>query len=253
MLNPDLDLDALAEQYRQERRLRIENFLEAEVAAKIFQYCQESAEYRLVYSKDGQNVAMGMDELAKLSASEKKQMNLEIMNAGSKGEGFLYNGYQMGHAGDTEDEKLRFLHEVFEFFNGDALLSAVRTITGETGIVSADAQYTKFNPGHFLTRHRDVVPGKDRRVAYVYSSTGGWHPDWGGLLQFYREDGSPRDAWPPGFNILSLFDTSHIHSVTYVAPFAQAPRLSLSGWFRGEAVSGVEREVWSVKANLTPN
>ena len=104
MLNPDLDLDALAEQYRQERRLRIENFLEAEVAAKIFQYCQESAEYRLVYSKDGQNVAMGMDELAKLSASEKKQMNLEIMNAGSKGEGFLYNGYQMGHAGDTEDE-----------------------------------------------------------------------------------------------------------------------------------------------------
>ena len=64
---------------------------------------------------------MGMDELAKLSASEKKQMNLEIMNAGSKGEGFLYNGYQMGHAGDTEDEKLRFLHEVFEFFNGERI------------------------------------------------------------------------------------------------------------------------------------
>jgi Rps23 Pro-64 3,4-dihydroxylase Tpa1-like proline 4-hydroxylase len=252
MLNQDLDLGALAEQYRREKRLRIENFLEAEVAGRIFQYCQESVEYRLVFSRDGQNVTIAMDELAKLPESKKKEMNLEIMNTGSKGEGFLYCGYQMGQAVNTDDEKLLFLHEVFDFFNGDELLSAIRTITGEASIVSADAQYTRFTAGHFLTRHRDVIAGKDRRVAYVFSATWGWHPDWGGLLQFYQEDGTPEDAWSPGFNTLSLFDTSYIHSVTYVTPFAQAPRLSLSGWFRGLAAPSVGREVWNIKSNLTP-
>jgi Rps23 Pro-64 3,4-dihydroxylase Tpa1-like proline 4-hydroxylase len=85
----------------------------------------------------------------------------------------------------------------------------------------------------------------------VFSATWGWHPDWGGLLQFYQEDGTPEDAWSPGFNTLSLFDTSYIHSVTYVTPFAQAPRLSLSGWFRGLAAPSVGREVWNIKSNLT--
>jgi len=32
--------------------------------------------------------------------------------------------------------------------------------------------------------------------------------------------------------VLSLFDVRHVHSVTYVAPFAGAPRLSITGWFR---------------------
>ena len=251
MLNPNLDLSALAEQYQMKKRLRIESFLDAEVAGKIFQYCQESVKYNLVYSLNGQNSTMPMDELATLPASEKKEMNLEIMNAASKGAGFLYCGYMMDKVVETNDEKLQFLHEVFEFFNGDELISAIRTITGETSIVSADAQYTKFTPGHFLTRHRDVVAGKDRRVAYVFSATRGWHPDWGGLLQFYQEDGTPEDTWTPGFNTLSLFDTSYIHSVTYVTPFAQTPRLSLSGWFRGPANPVVAKEVWNIKSNLT--
>ena len=73
MLNQDLDLSALAEQYGREKRLRIESFLEAEVAGRIFQYCQESVEYRLVFSRDGQNVTMGMDELAKLRSRKKSR------------------------------------------------------------------------------------------------------------------------------------------------------------------------------------
>ena len=69
-------------------------------------------------------------------------------------------------------------------------------------------------------------------MAYVLSLTERWHPDWGGLLQFFEDNGTPRDAWVPGWNVLSLFDVRHVHSVTYVAPFAGAPRLSITGWFR---------------------
>jgi Rps23 Pro-64 3,4-dihydroxylase Tpa1-like proline 4-hydroxylase len=70
------------------------------------------------------------------------------------------------------------------------------------------------------------------RIENVLGLSKAWHPDWGGLLQFYEEDGTPGDAWIPHFNCLNLFDIRHIHSVTYVTPFAGEPRLSLTGWFR---------------------
>jgi Rps23 Pro-64 3,4-dihydroxylase Tpa1-like proline 4-hydroxylase len=59
-----------------------------------------------------------------------------------------------------------------------------------------------------------------------------WHPDWGGMLQFFQDDGTPRDAWAPQFNSLVLFDVAHVHSVTFVAPFAKTPRFAVTGWFR---------------------
>jgi SM-20-related protein len=31
---------------------------------------------------------------------------------------------------------------------------------------------------------------------------------------------------------MAIFDVRHIHSVTYVAPLAAKPRLSITGWFR---------------------
>jgi Rps23 Pro-64 3,4-dihydroxylase Tpa1-like proline 4-hydroxylase len=64
------------------------------------------------------------------------------------------------------------------------------------------------------------------------SFTRNWHPDWGGLLQYYDDDGTPRDTWAPLFNSMTLFDVRHIHSVTFVTPFSTQPRLSLTGWFR---------------------
>jgi Rps23 Pro-64 3,4-dihydroxylase Tpa1-like proline 4-hydroxylase len=54
------------------------------------------------------------------------------------------------------------------------------------------------------------------------------------LLQFFEDDGTPRDAWAPQFNSMSLFDVRHVHSVTFIAPFALEPRLSLTGWFRAK-------------------
>ncbi|PHS51455.1 hypothetical protein C7Y69_04575 [Alteromonas sp. KS69] len=59
-----------------------------------------------------------------------------------------------------------------------------------------------------------------------------WHPDWGGLLQYFEPDGTTTESWSPEFNTLSLFDVKHIHSVTYVTPFAKQPRYALTGWIK---------------------
>ena len=56
----------------------------------------------------------------------------------------------------------------------------------------ADAQATRYEPGHFLTSHNDSVEGKNRLVAYVFNFTPGWHPDWGGNLMFYDEGAAIR-------------------------------------------------------------
>ena len=74
-------------------------------------------------------------------------------------------------------------------------------------------------------------------MANVITLRSGWHPDWGGWIKLYEDDGTPRDAWSPGLNVLSLFDVRHVHSVTYVAPYAKAPRLSVTGWFLATPLS----------------
>lgn len=231
MINPDLDTDTLANSFSIDKRLMIENFLLPDVADRIHEACLDSVPFQLNYVIDDKYQSKSAQELASMSPEQQRDINAKVMNAASQGIGFIYNGYLKSRTEKTENKKLAFLHEVFEYIGSEEILSLVKNITGNNDINGAEPQYTRYLPGHFLTRHRDVVPGRGRRLAFVLGMTKGWHPDWGGLLQFYQENGLPRDAWMPRFNVLSIFDVSHIHAVTYVAPYAKVPRLSLTGWF----------------------
>jgi Rps23 Pro-64 3,4-dihydroxylase Tpa1-like proline 4-hydroxylase len=128
------------------------------------------------------------------------------------------------------------IQQCVQWLNSTETLNTIKQITGENDIVAASAQATRYYPGHFLTLHNDLHETEQRRVAYVLNLTPDWHPDWGGLLQFYKQDGTPRDAWTPLFNSLVLFDVNHVHAVTYVAPCAFKPRLSITGWFRATPI-----------------
>ena len=231
MLNPDLDRQSLREEYEVDGRIRINDFLEPEVSHQIRRYCLEEDPFDVVYFAYGKNQVATQADMENLNDKEKEALNLEIANAASRRVGFVYGGYMMGRSGAVENPRLKFLSDVFEYFNGETMLEFVSDVTGARDLSSADCQYTKYTPGHFLTRHRDDV-SEHRRIAYILGFSENWHPDWGGLLQFFQEDGTARDAWIPRFNCLSLFDIKHIHSVTFITPFAKAPRVSLTGWFR---------------------
>lgn len=234
MLNPDLDKASLAARYGEDGRVRIEGLFETSVAERLRAACSSRLRYDFLFHMQGNNYVLSHAEMQQMTDEQARQMKEAVAQAASGGVGFYYCGYKLGRENrDTDDDELRFLHEVFDFLNGNEMLQLVRDITGVTELASADAQYTRYTPGHFLTRHRDDSTREDRRVAYVYSMSRGWHPDWGGLLQFFSDDGAPRDAWTPTFNALALFDVRHVHSVTFVTPFAREPRYSLTGWFRG--------------------
>jgi Rps23 Pro-64 3,4-dihydroxylase Tpa1-like proline 4-hydroxylase len=229
VINANLNPKSLKKRFSVDDRLKIDNFLESEVAASVKAEIQE-APFELVYVIDDKIKTTSKQKMDAMSVDDKKRINQQIVSDAAKGKGFLYGSCHLGAGRPAEiGEKMVAL---FECLQSEETLSLIRTITGDQSIRSVSGHYTRYLPGHYLTRHRDVVESEQRRFAYVLSFTEDWHPDWGGLLQYYEEDGTPRDAWAPKFNTLTLFDVRHIHSVTYVTPFAQSPRLSLTGWFR---------------------
>jgi Rps23 Pro-64 3,4-dihydroxylase Tpa1-like proline 4-hydroxylase len=235
MINPSLDVDTLANEFKTDRRLMVNNFLQADIAERTRSACMQHAPFSTHYVLNNMYQSKTAVEMASLNQQDREAINKQIFSAASQGVGFIYEGYLKSRINTDPNSlanlELAFLHQVFDYLSSEKVLSTIKQITGNQDITGAEPQYTRFTPGHFLTRHLDVIPGRGRRYAFVLGLTKGWHPDWGGLLQFYEQDGTPRNAWVPQFNVLSLFDVSHIHSVTYVTPFAAEQRLSLTGWF----------------------
>ena len=234
MLNPELDIPKLAEAFRQDKRLRIDNVLAPGIAEKIREACLKDVPFDYVYHLDGQNLVTSQEDMSAMGKVHQQNLHRRVMQHASEGVGFIYCGYRMDRVRNDENEALHFLHDVFLYLNSQEMLDFIQAVSGRDDIVSVDGQYTRYTPGQFLTRHSDDITEEGRRLAYVCGFTRNWHPDWGGLLLFYEKDGTPRDFWMPGFNTLSLFDVQHIHSVSYVTPFAKEPRLSLTGWFRSQ-------------------
>jgi len=98
------------------------------------------------------------------------------------------------------------------------------------------AQATYYTRESFLSAHDDIADHKKNRlVAYVLGFAKNWAIDWGGLLQFFDpESGEIIESFLPTFNGLTLFRVPQWHSVSFVAPFARAPRFSVTGWYYGE-------------------
>jgi Rps23 Pro-64 3,4-dihydroxylase Tpa1-like proline 4-hydroxylase len=233
LLNPQLDVSELTARYAIDDRVRVDELLTPETTSAVHE-AAKSLPYDYLFFSGGQTRLATESQMAALTPEQRKQLQQELNEMARKGVGYLYSGYRM--EGERLEAAPAVLRSLFELMNSDSVLSLIRQISGIAEIYSADGHFTRFTPGHYLTRHSDNVTAEQRRIAYVLSLTPEWHPDWGGLLQFFEEDGRPRDAWEPRMGSLSLFDVRHVHSVTYVAPWAESPRLSLTGWFSSRRV-----------------
>jgi SM-20-related protein len=229
MLNPALNLEALRSEFARERRIRIRNVLEPSVANAVAAE-MEQLPYK-VFCATGQGIAViDPQEMAQWDRARQIELQQTLFLAASRAEGFAYFGYRMTEQWQSgaPDTALGRFHSALQ---GEGVLAAVRTITGASTFDNVFAQATDYRPGHYLTRHLDDPKGEHRKFAFVWGFTKVWDPDWGGLLQFFDNEGQPTQSNSPGFNTLDLFDVSHVHSVTLVAPYALNPRLAVSGWF----------------------
>lgn len=227
-INSELDTDFWAVEYAIDSRCRIQNILQTKSAQAMHEDIAGNAEFRQAHISSDQYREISREEFARLDSSGRTALVRDVYSKAARGVGFWYGRHGL-------DSRTRPpLDAIFQWLNSAATLQVVREVSGIAELVCASAQITSFAPGDFLTRHRDDVVQEGRRVAFVLNLTEQWHPDWGGLLQFFAENGDTRDAWSPLFNSLCLFDVKHIHSVTCVAPFAPKVRLAISGWFHDQ-------------------
>jgi len=236
MLNSKLDVKQLRRTYLRQNRVRIENFLEPHIASQLQSLVgEDSMPMHIAFYVNAMPKTISRMEFEALENQTKEALTRELLQLAGQGIGYCYEtvmpknikNREVSISGQGHD----LLVQLANCFSSPEVIKLVRQVSGNKVIKEADAQLTRFTEGHYITRHRDEVPSKRRELAYILSLTDGWHPDWGGLLQFYKPDGSVRDAWTPKFNTLSLFGIEHIHSVTYVTPYAKVPRYSMTGWF----------------------
>lgn len=224
-ISSELDTASWAEEYQRDSRCRIYQFLTPAAATEMAQMITGNARFRQAHIAEGHNRELSKEEFSSLPPAERQQLVRNVYTMAARGVGFWY-----GRCG-LDKQTPAPLDSLFAWLNSDQLLKTVRAVTGIPTLTSTSAQITSFAPGDFLTRHRDDVTSESRRVAFVINLSEQWHPDWGGLLQFFHDSGTTRESWSPEFNSLCLFDVKHVHSVTAIAPFAPRVRLAISGWF----------------------
>lgn len=232
VLNPALDQDQIAKDFARGRRVHIPDILTRDSADRVHRCLSQETDFSLLcQTGPGRAEAWPVGNLT-------AQKEAELMNAAFAGarDGFhyLYDGHMLSRDGEPYAEASHYLSAVTHFLNSAPLLDFARRVTGNPAIALADAQATRYRPGHFLNQHND---GNDRGriAAYVVNMTPHWRWDWGGALMFSDRPGHVAEGYLPAFNALNLFAVPQDHMVGFVSPFAGAHRLSITGWFRSRA------------------
>lgn len=229
MLNKSLDLNALRAEFAKEGRIRIKDVLDRQVADAVALE-MASLPYKVFVATGAGVATIDPTEMAAWPRETQVELQRSLAQAASQAEGFAYFGYRMTEAWKDGAPNTP-LGQFYNALKSPEVMDAVRTITGASTFDNVFAQATDYRPGHYLTRHLDDPKGELRKFAFVWGFTRRWDPDWGGLLQFFDNDGTPNRSFSPGYNTLDLFDVRHIHSVTLVAPYSLNPRHAVSGWF----------------------
>jgi SM-20-related protein len=232
-LNPSLDVAKLRAAYARNSRVRVENVLTADSAERLQECLLREVPWRLLYRHNGVDQVITREAFMALAPGTRAQLERDVLREAAFGFQYLYYGFKMD--GDFVSRKAppQLLQDAVSFLNSAPFLEVARQVTGIGAIREANAQATCYAKGHYLTRHSDVVATQDRRAAYVLSLTKNWNPSWGGLLEFYDEAGNTSEGLLPMFNALTIFSVPQHHGVSYVTPFSEWPRFSITGWFLG--------------------
>lgn len=231
-LDPALDRTLIRQLFARVGRVHVPHFLTSEAAERTYRCLKEETPWQLHLNEGGKHFDVA-DEQMQLFTDANRALLLQRVTEHARHQfqciynSFpIYDVYQLGRHPEL------YLMRVYEFLNSPEFLAFARETTGIPNILFVDAQATLYRPGHFLTQHDDREVGKGRLAAYVLSFTRRWKADWGGVLQFIDGDGHVAEGYAPTFNSLNLFRVPQAHAVSFVAPYAEAGRYSITGWLR---------------------
>ena len=231
-INPALDPKRLAERFAASGRIQISDFLAADGAARLREALSVSMAWKHLIHGDSKVFEIARTAFDALPPTERAAIDEAVFASARCGFQFRYDSIRVPDAAAARARSGTLLDGFAEFMSSPLVLALLARVTARSDIAFAYAQATRYQAGDFLTGHDDDVAGKRRRLAYVLGLTAGWRPEFGGLLLFGDAEEGIAQTIVPRFNALSLFAVPQPHSVSYVAPYASEPRLSVTGWLR---------------------
>lgn len=230
MLNEALDTSGLREEFRRWGRVRVPDILAPDFAEQAAMLLETGIPWKVAFRRGSEAASLTEAEFAAMGPEQQHELLGAILQQASGEFQYLYSYYKLADAyRDFKDDSL-FLFRLIEFMASEHFLDFGGAVSGVEGIKGISIQATRYVGGQFLTRHDDAEDPK-RLVAFVLGLTRQWNPGWGGVLQVTDENGDIVESYVPRFNSMVMFKVPLMHCVSYVAPFALAPRHGLTGWF----------------------
>ena len=229
-LAPRSDVERLAIGFRETGALSAAQFLVGPDADRLTAELEAFCDWVEIFRAGDRVYEMPHAAFAELDIAQRVTLREKIEDEARRGLQYRYRAVRVSDRAEQRSERRLLVDRFADLMNAPASLEMMRTITGRENIVFVDAQATDYRSGDFLTTHDDVVEGKHRVAAYVFSLTRRWQADWGGLLMF--EEGERVSGFVPDYNVLRLFAVPRRHHVSLVAPWVDERRLSITGWLR---------------------
>ena len=229
-LAPSLDAAALQAAFGARQRLHIPGILDADSAEALVFAMEAFDGWKVSVSAGGEVFELPLKGRVAAEPGKQGWIDEARVDGAEPRMQYIFDTRRLDM--EPEDAPRDAVSEVPGFLNGPEFLAFVRTVTGDARIDFADAQATRYRPGHVLTGHDDAAEGKNRLYAYVLNLSRDWRADWGGVLVFEGADGHIAEGFAPAFNALNIFAVPMRHAVTQVASFAPRDRLSITGWLR---------------------
>lgn len=231
-LSSALRPDDIRQQFNEQGFVHIPRVLPDEHARRIRKVMLDGTQWSLVLNDGEKHVDLSPAQLQLMNAGQAARLQQAVYNRAQSHFQYLYDNYPVYDAFKAGLDKGHLLQQFYEWMNCPEFLEFARTVTGFDDIAYADAQATRFRPGHFLSRHDDSAVGKNRRAAYIFNFSLDWSADWGGYLQLLDDQGHIRRGILPTFNSLNILAVPQMHNVSLVTPFAGGMRFAITGWLR---------------------
>ena len=221
----EIYLNNIKEKFINIKRVKIDNFLDANFAEALYAYANINKDWVL---------ASGIDKV-KYEKSDIPQNNninqLQIKNVNKAfgDDHFCYHFYRKMN----EKNMSYFEFALRSTLNSEKFITLINNITNLKITKLNTLFMSKYKNGDFLSPHSDRGNG---RLAFVINLTKNWKPQYGGNLHFMNDERTEIiDTFVAGFNNLTLFyvpeENGIPHYVGHVAPNVKYPRIAISGWF----------------------
>jgi len=232
MISNDLDVALARATLQRMGRVQLRNYLQDDAALTLERCLTEEVPWNLGVRENDEVRTVRADELAAMDKETHAALLRQVQEAARGKYAFAYESYMMVPAYTRGDDPGLLLHRVLEFLNSPEHIAFLHALTGDSRIRRVNAQATRYRPGHFLKQHNDMHRSDGYLYAYVMNLTRDWQADWGGVLHFIDAQGAIEHTFMPIFNSLTLFRVPTDHMVSLVAPWAERPRMAITGWYQ---------------------